>query len=222
MPQRTFAPRRVLAASLLLLCAATPAQIDPVTGATSALPIIPEANGGFGTSVAGIGTGLVARTGVAAYAARTLQAGANITISNPDGVAGNPVINGVPAAGTLIYYSVTANANGGLTIGGTCFMTSPGVACSGTEQFLLIADRAGTAKDLRCSAATGPGGGRTSTFTARQNGANTVLTCGMTATTCTDLTHTFAVAAGDQFSISEAEPLLSGTTRSLCSFVITN
>lgn len=122
-----------------------------------------------------------------------------------------------------IYHTVIGNAVGGLNLGGSCFLTSPGVACSGTEQALAIADRIGTARGFQCLAAAGPGASRTGTFTARKNGTNTSMTCGMTgaAVSCTSAA-TFAVAAGDWFSITDAEPLLSGMSRPVCSFIITN
>lgn len=46
------------------------------------------------TALAGItGTGIIARTGAGTFEARTLTAGTGISITNGDGVAGNPVIN---------------------------------------------------------------------------------------------------------------------------------
>lgn len=197
---------------------------DSVTGATVVYDPLPEGSGGFGQSVSGIGTGLLVRAAAATYATRTLVAGSNINITNADGVGGNPTISGVPAAGSLVYQNPVGNAVGGLVLGGVCYLTSPGVACSGTEQFLGIADRASTARNLRCQASTGPGGARVSTFTVRKNGADTGLLCTLTgaATTCSDTTHTFSVLPGDVLSISDAEQLLSGLSRPICSFVMTN
>ncbi len=127
-------------------------------------------------------------------------------------------------ANLLVYQTIIGNANGGLILGGSCFLTSPGVACSGTEQYLGIADRFSTARNLRCRADSPPGGARVSTFTVRQNGVDTALTCTMTggASQCSDITHTISVTTFDIFSISDAEQLLSGLVRPVCQFVLTN
>lgn len=129
------------------------------------------------------------------------------------------------APNTIVYHSFVGNANGGLNLGGTCYMTAPGVLCSGFEQALGVVDRAGTARNLRCYAAGGPGAGRTATFTARINGA-AAFSCSMTGAgpqSCSSAAgSTAAVSPGDRGSIAEAEPLLSSTTLPVCSFVVTN
>lgn len=76
-------------------------------------------------------TGLIARTGAGTAATRTLTAGAGVTITNGDGVSGNPTIATDPAAPffvttTRIYYAQVENnspvfvgATGSVTLGGT-------------------------------------------------------------------------------------------------------
>ncbi len=95
------------------------------------------------TAIAAISSnGFVARTGAGAAAARTLQAGSNISISNPDGSAGNPSIalsgtvpisNGgtgvttTPAIGQLLIGNGTSYAVAQLTAGsGIAVTNGPG------------------------------------------------------------------------------------------------
>lgn len=58
------------------------------------------------------GTGLLARTGSATYALRTLTAGSGITITNGDGVSGNPTI-AVGGTGSQYRDPVYATYGGG-------------------------------------------------------------------------------------------------------------
>lgn len=71
------------------------------------------------TAVAALATtGIVSRTGTATYTPRTITGTAsNITVTNGDGVAGNPTID-LPTAGTAgTYNSVTTDAKGRVTSG---------------------------------------------------------------------------------------------------------
>src|SRR5262249_44118310 len=45
------------------------------------------------TAIEALGTGVVAKTGTGTYAARTVTAGSGISVSNGDGVSGNPTIS---------------------------------------------------------------------------------------------------------------------------------
>ena len=63
----------------------------------------------------------------------------------------------------------------------------------------------GTVSNFRVRLSSNAGSSGTSyTFTVRQNGTNTAVTCTITgaANTCSDTTNTVAFAAGDLFSIS--------------------
>jgi hypothetical protein len=81
--------------------------------------------------------GIVARTGSGTVAARTLTAGTGISITNGDGVSGNPTItatnNGtvtsVGGTGTVsgLTLSGTVTSSGNLTLGGTLSLTSGNV-----------------------------------------------------------------------------------------------
>ena len=65
------------------------------------------------------GAGLIARTGSSTYAARTITAGTGITITNGNGVSGNPTVNlsnTTVTSGTYSYpSSLAVNAQGQLT-----------------------------------------------------------------------------------------------------------
>jgi hypothetical protein len=66
------------------------------------------------TALAGLATnGIIARTGTNTVAARTLTAGTNITITNGDGVSGNPTISATAAAPTTAQ---VGTATAGLTL----------------------------------------------------------------------------------------------------------
>ena len=55
------------------------------------------------TALAGVGAnGILVRTSPSTAVARTLQAGTNITITNPDGVAGDPIINATGGGGGAV------------------------------------------------------------------------------------------------------------------------
>jgi hypothetical protein len=62
---------------------------------------------------------------------------------------------------------------------------------------------AGTFKNLYASVNPPPGGAQTDTFRLRVNGADTSVTCTISAsaTTCNDTTHTATITAGQAWSI---------------------
>jgi len=72
--------------------------------------------------------------------------------------------------------------------------------------------RAGTLKALIVSAGTGGVNASSGVVTVLKNGSTTTMTCTLgTGTSCTDITHTQAYAAGDlisiQFTTQAAETL---------------
>lgn len=90
------------------------------TGATNAAAALTNIGGASLSAIAGLATsGIIVRTGAGTAAARTITpAGANITITNGDGVAGNPTvaltagplteIGGLtPVQGDLLYRNAT-------------------------------------------------------------------------------------------------------------------
>jgi hypothetical protein len=69
-------------------------------------------------------TGLVARTATNTIVPRTLAAGSDITISNPDGVAGNPTINvgsNIPRLNANNTFTGSNTVNGNESVGGTVY-----------------------------------------------------------------------------------------------------
>lgn len=90
--------------------AATPGSAPP------ALPLS-RANGGLGSDVSALSTGLLAQTASNTWAVRSVAAGSGISVSNGDGVAGNPTVG-------LTNDSVTINTSGGVTGGGAVSLGS--------------------------------------------------------------------------------------------------
>jgi len=78
----------------------------------------------LGTELQGLSTlssnGLVARTASGTYASRTLTAGTGISITNGDGVSGNPTISG--NTGTVTSIDITGST--GLSVSGSPITTS--------------------------------------------------------------------------------------------------
>lgn len=100
------------------------------------------------------GTGLVARTASETYAQRTITAGAGISVSNGDGVSGNPTIaaTGIftpSAAQTIDAASDTISANATVvqvtnTTGANITLTSTPTIADGTDGQLLMIVSVGT------------------------------------------------------------------------------
>jgi hypothetical protein len=88
------------------------------------------------TALAGLATnGIIARTGANTVAARTLTAGTNITITNGDGVGGNPTISATAAAPTTAQVGAATAGLSLHAVGSYCFAfftTTPGVSPGGT------------------------------------------------------------------------------------------
>lgn len=84
--------------------------------APAALPLS-RANGGLGSDVSALSTGLLAQTASNTWAVRSVAPGTGISVSNGDGVAGNPTVG-------LTNSSVTINTSGGVTGGGALALGS--------------------------------------------------------------------------------------------------
>jgi hypothetical protein len=82
-----------------------------------------------------------------------------------------------------------------------------------------VMNRAGTLVNLQATAGTGGVNASSGVFTVLKNGSGTTLICTMgTATSCSDITHTFAFAAGDVISIqftTQAAETLAGVKASV-------
>jgi hypothetical protein len=79
---------------------------------------------------------------------------------------------------------------------------------NGTENLVQqLMPVAGTLSNFFVKVDSNPGG-TSITYTVRKNGANSVVTCaiaGGAATSCSDVTHTVAFAAGDLISIGSVK-----------------
>lgn len=102
---------------------------------------------------------------------------------------------------------VSTSCTGTATSSATLFvvLSAPG-ACTNTTETIaagafILAQHAGALANLRVLATAGSNA-MSGIVTLRINGVDTTVTCTVgTGTTCTDLTHTPAVAAGDKISI---------------------
>lgn len=102
------------------------------------------------TALAGLATnGIIARTGANTVAARTLTAGTNITITNGDGVSGNPTISATSGAPTTTQVlDATAGASSG-AVGSYAFLgrTAQGAITAGATFAGSVLRFAGVASD---------------------------------------------------------------------------
>ncbi len=106
---------------------------------------------------------------------------------------------------SLLFASIPANGlNSGATryFGPNGFWGTDYVSATEANIYELVAS-AGTFSNLKIYLQTAPGSGKSWTFTVRKNGVDTALTLSIadTATSGTDTTHSFTVAAGDKISI---------------------
>lgn len=106
------------------------------------------------TAVAGLTTtGLVVRTGTGTAATRTITGTAgNITVSNGDGVAGNPTLNLATAGTAGTYATVTTDAFGRVTSGVTTQTTATGgtgLTAIGTANQVLGVNAAATGLEYK-------------------------------------------------------------------------
>lgn len=68
-------------------------QLTNLNASNLSSGLVPEVRGGTGQDNTTIGLGLVTRTAANTYTARSLVAGQGITITNPNGLGGNPTIS---------------------------------------------------------------------------------------------------------------------------------
>jgi hypothetical protein len=101
--------------------------------------------------------GLVAKTGDGALAARTITAGTGITISNGDGVSGNPTISATGGTGTVTNVATNNGITGGpITTTGTVGLTGQALALHNLSTSGMIARTgAGTVAGRTLTAGTG-------------------------------------------------------------------
>jgi len=88
-------------------------------------------------NLAALGNGVVVKTAAGTFVNRTLTAGAGISISNGDGVSGNPTISATGGGGTVTSITLTQPA-AGLTITGS----GTPITSTGTPTFALANDLA--------------------------------------------------------------------------------
>lgn len=142
-----------------------------------------------------------------------------LTISSPLAVIGGSLSF---SPGGLVLKSWDGGGKG--TLGAaTVYLTAPGQAASATEVVLGKATRSGSLRNLYCDLGTAPGGADSVVATVRIAGADSALTCSITAagTSCSDTSNTPAVTAGQRVSIKAVSS--AGTAADLtCSLEETN
>lgn len=157
---------------------ATGATVTGPTGATGS-------TGGTGSTGATV-TGPTGATGATGGTGATGSGGATGATG-----AGAAPIAGDSGTTIAVGSTVYAHPNGHSTTG---------TDSTGATRFKV--PRAGTVQTLYVEASSGHGSGD-NVYTLRKNGSDQAVTCTITgaATTCSDLTHNFAVAAGDLLSV---------------------
>jgi hypothetical protein len=216
-------------------------SITALNAGNLASGLVAKARGGTGedNSTGGTANQVWARpdgaTGAAAYRALVKADLPASTWSAP-----NAIGSGTPAAGTFtdltasgtvsltagtLVYAVAVGGCRGALGAATGYASAPGVAWSTTtETVLLVAPRAGTARNMRCYLGTAPGGADTVVVTGRKNAADqtpTMTYTGAESGLKSDTSNTFAVAAGDRIAIKGVSS--AGTAADLtCAMEITN
>jgi hypothetical protein len=123
--------------------------------ALAANPQLYQATNATLTSLGALGNGMVAKTGAGTLAARTITAGTGITLSNGDGVSGNPTVTLAIPDASITTNKIDATFHGLLTAGG-------GLISSVTTDFevdggeLALTNSIGTGPMVRSSAILKP------------------------------------------------------------------
>ena len=171
-------------------------------------------NGALGTPSSGTltsATGLPLSTGVTGTLAAAQEPAHTGGCTNSAGsLALSCVIN------TPVFFSA-GNLNAMLQAS-TWFFTNSGATA--TENINAVPmSQGGTFSLMRVSSNAAPGGSaQTFVLTMRKNAADQTLTCTMTtggAATCSDLTHSFTVVAGDLVSVKLVTSATSGTANGM-------
>lgn len=110
--------------------------------------------------------------------------------------------SGTAGGGVLGYSSLTSSLP---TAGTTFFPPVGGGQDDGTESNVTaLAPAAAAISNMYVNLSNAPGAGNTITFTYRDAGSSTALTCtisGAVATACHDITHSFTPSIGDALSV---------------------
>ena len=109
---------------------------------------------------------------------------------------------GINNHSNLLVFGVVDAVGGGATV---YPLPGNGSAAEAVAELKVPVARACTAKNLYVKMVTAPGGAVTDTITVRIGGVDTTLTCTVVGVATTgndiDITHAFAVAAGNELSV---------------------
>jgi len=125
----------------------------------------------------------------------------------------NSTTNGKSITATASSHQLVFGEDGGLVGGATRFMR-PGSGTASINEVQIEFERDAVVQNLVIRAVTGPGIGRTDTWTVRKNGVDTLLTASLAgaATSAQDFTNAVAFAKGDRLSIKVVSNVATGTT----------
>ena len=166
---------------------------------------------------------------------------AGVANGNVTAAQGSFAMNPLGGAGAVMSYKETAGADtntgwigvggddvamGALSVGAamTALFFAPGgmaLTSAATTEIQWTAPRAGRIRNLRGKCVAGVGGGN-NTYTVRKNGVDQTLTFTIanTATSGSDTTHSFVVAAGDLISIKVTKSLAPGTPQTFAQLIV--
>jgi len=148
-------------------------------------------------------------------------------VSGPSGPAGGTGATGPSGPSGPILAVFTGNSDGatvaaGVTVYGPAngsYVWVAAYAGSGTASIVPVS---GTVKNLYCVTNASNGLGKTNTYTVTLQSVNQTLTCNMVAaTTCSDLTHSFAVTAGQEVGFQLVTAAGSTPVKHSCGVQIT-